>query len=649
MFRATPMKRVLLLVPRGDLEPALEAVARLGVLHLLDLPGREEWRSAVRPYEVGERRSRGEEGLRQVETLFDFFRPPPARESAPLPRVDDVVRELRGWLTELEFLRGERARLHARIEERERALASAGALAAAGVAPGALAGLEVLHASCGWLRQEELPRLEESLARTPHRIVTAGSRVGERLVVAFVRPRDRAALEGTLESVGFAPVCRSGGEPAGSVASLEQDLEEARRALGALEGRFEQARGRLAAPLAGARAALGRELQLVDACALAGRSDSAVFLTGWLPAARAGALRAALREATGGRFHLRLDDPGSLASVRTGSETVPVELRNPALLRPFEGLTAEYGLPRWREIDPTPLVALGFCAMFGLMFGDLGQGAVLAAFGAWLARRRARDAGLVVLQCGIASMAFGLAYGSVFGVEGWLPALWLRPLEDLPRLLRAGAAIGLGTVGLSFGLGVLNAALRRDWSNALFGTHGLLAAFAYWAAAALALRWLVTGEAGEAAARSWPLVVLPLAVLLGARATAGWRSTNPSARSLATAALEAVIELVDVVVRGIANTVSFVRLSAFAVSHAALLFAVFALMELLPSSGAGNAGRVLVFVLGNAVVIALEGLIVSIQGVRLVYYEFFSRFHEGTGVRYQPLQLCASSGEEGAR
>jgi V/A-type H+-transporting ATPase subunit I len=134
-----------------------------------------------------------------------------------------------------------------------------------------------------------------------------------------------------------------------------------------------------------------------------------------------------------------------------------------------------------RSTDALPL---GFCAMFGLMFGDVGHGAVLAAAGAWLARRRSWDAGLILLQCGIASMAFGLAYGSVFGVEGWLPALWLRPLEDLPRLLRTGAAIGLGMISLSFGLGVLNAALRRDWSDALFGTHGLLAASAYWGAAA---------------------------------------------------------------------------------------------------------------------------------------------------------------------
>jgi V/A-type H+-transporting ATPase subunit I len=281
------------------------------------------------------------------------------------------------------------------------------------------------------------------------------------------------------------------------------------------------------------------------------------------------------------------------------------------------------------------------------MFGDLGHGAVLAAAGLWWAHRRSADTGLVLLLCGLASMAFGVGYGSVFGIEGWLPALWLRPLEDLPRLLRTGAAIGLATISLSFALGVLNAGLRRDWSEALFGSGGLLAASAYWGAAALALRWLLTGEAGNAA-RFGPLLAFPLVALLGARVASGWRVAG-AGRGPTTAILEGAVELADVVIRGVANTVSFVRIAAFAVSHAGLLVAVFALAEMLPSSGPASAGRALVLVLGNAVVIALEGLIVSIQGARLVFYEFFSRFHEGSGVRYLPLRLCASGQQEGAR
>jgi V/A-type H+-transporting ATPase subunit I len=104
--------------------------------------------------------------------------------------------------------------------------------------------------------------------------------------------------------------------------------------------------------------------------------------------------------------------------------------------------------------------------------------------------------------------------------------------------------------------------------------------------------------------------------------------------------------VLDLVVRGIANTVSFARLAAFAVSHAGLLLAVFALAEAVSSAPGGTLWSALVFVAGNAVMIALEGLIVSIQGVRLVYYEFFSRFYEGAGLEYRPLRWRMQPVEE---
>ena len=113
------------------------------------------------------------------------------------------------------------------------------------------------------------------------------------------------------------------------------------------------------------------------------------------------------------------------------------------------------------------------------------------------------------------------------------------------------------------------------------------------------------------------------------------------------AILGGAVELVDVVVSGIANTVSFVRLAAFAVSHAGLLLAVFAMVETVSDVRGGALWSALILVVGNAVIIALEGLIVSIQSVRLVYYEFFSRFHAGTGLEYRPLRLREDAVEEG--
>jgi V/A-type H+-transporting ATPase subunit I len=386
----------------------------------------------------------------------------------------------------------------------------------------------------------------------------------------------------------------------------------------------------------------------VEARAFAGRSEAVVFLAGWIPDDRVAAVRAAVQGASGGRCFVGVDDPADIDSVRSGTEPVPILFRNPALVRPFEQLLAAYGAPAWREIDPTPLVAVGFWIMFGLMFGDVGHGAVLAGLGLFVFRRlvRYRDYGVILMECGVASALFGFAYGSVFGFEHALPALWFRPMEDVPRLLRVGAAFGVVVLGLSFALGVLNAALRRDVAAALFGAHGLLGALAYWIAAALGLRWLATGELGVSLGLATALVALPLSALFARGVWAASRGGSGSGGGALAALLGSAVELVDFVVRSIANTVSFVRIAAFAVSHAGLLLAVFALAETVAGARGGWIWSALVIVAGNLLILALEGLIVSIQGVRLVYYEFFSRFHAGAGLPYRPLRLRPGGLEE---
>jgi V/A-type H+-transporting ATPase subunit I len=218
-------------------------------------------------------------------------------------------------------------------------------------------------------------------------------------------------------------------------------------------------------------------------------------------------------------------------------------------------------------------------------------------------------------------------------------------MEDVPRLLRVGIGLGLVFVSVSFALSVANALLRRDWGSVVGGAHGLLAALAYWMAAALGLRWLATGEQAVNTGLAAALLATPLALLWALRAAQELRreAAEPGASAGLTAAvLGAAVEVVDLVVRGLANTVSFVRLAAFAVSHAGLLLAVFALGRTVSEAPGGTLWSALIFVVGNLVILALEGLIVSIQGVRLVYYEFFSRFHEGTGLEYRPLRLRGS-------
>jgi len=651
MLRTTAMKRVLILVPRAEVDGVVERVAALGVLHPLDLSIREEWAWALRGEPRAEERRARQEALRALEALLRFYAPPPAPPAAgDLPTPARAEQEVAAWSAEMDSLRAGRARLRGEVERLEEALRAFEVLAPSGLDAEQLRAVRLLQVACGWIPAGDLERLEEALARVPHRIVVADARGERRLICAFGLARDHEVLARALHGLGWQPLPLGPGD-GGSAEALAARLQEARAALASLEARFESLRATLAAPLARAREALALDLLLLDARAFTARSEAVAFLAGWVPRPQADALQRAVRTATRGRCHVVLEDPRSIEPVRAGTEPVPILFRNPAPLRPFERLTAAYGAPRWRELDPTAIVAAAFWLMFGLMFGDVGHGAVLAVAGLWIARRapRYRDSGVLLLECGAASIAFGFAYGSVFGVEHWLPALWFRPMADVPRLLRAGASFGLVLLSLAFALALANAALRRDWRGALLGAHGLLGALAYWTAAALALRWIATGDAGIGAGLAAALLGAPLALLWLARVVLelrGAREAPDSSAGPAAAVLGGAVEVVDLVVRGIANTVSFARLAAFAVSHAGLLLAVFALAEVVASTPGGTLWSALVVVAGNALILALEGLIVSIQGVRLVYYEFFSRFYEGTGLAYRPLRLWMHSVEE---
>jgi V/A-type H+-transporting ATPase subunit I len=520
MLRTTSMKRVLILVPRTEVDAVLKRVASLGALHLLDLSSREEWTWALRSELPGEERCTRQETLRAADTLLRFYAPPPVSPAPDdgLPAAAEAERQIAVWSAEMDALRAERGRLRAEVERLEEALRGLEGLAPSGLAAEDLRAMRRLHPACGWLPAGELERLEEALARIPHRVVVADAHDERQLVLAFSLARDRDVLARALHGLGWQPLALSSGDGARAEAPAPR-LDAAREALASLEARFEALRLTLADPLTRARDALERDLLLLDACAFTARSQSVTFLAGWIPEPRVEALRHAVRAATGERCHVVVEDPGSIDRVRSGADPVPILFRNPALLRPFERLTAAYGAPRWRELDPTPIVAAAFWLMFGLMFGDVGHGATLGAAGLWIFRRVPgyRDYGVLLMECGVASIAFGFAYGSVFGVEHWLAALWFRPMEDVPRLLRAGASFGLLFLSLAFALGLLNTALRRDWRGALLGVQGLPAALSYWIAAALVLRWLATGDAGVGAGLALALVGAPLALLWAAR------------------------------------------------------------------------------------------------------------------------------------
>ena len=297
----------------------------------------------------------------------------------------------------------------------------------------------------------------------------------------------------------------------------------------------------------------------------------------------------------------------------------PLLLRNPRWIRPFEIFSRLLGMPGRFGADPSALLAIVAPLMFGYMFGDVGQGLVLLIAGLVLSRRM--PALRLLVAGGISSMIFGVMFGSVFSVEGVVPALWVHPIAaPLPVLVvpLIGGAILLG-IGLA--LGGLEAWWGRDFRRWLLAECGLLAVYAGLMLAFAQTEALYLAAAGVA----WHLLGN---AYLERRMKALWL---------------AAAQLAERTIQILINTLSFVRVGAFALAHAGLSAAVVALAN---GTGGGVVGYALVLVAGNAVILLLEVLVVSIQTTRLVLFEFFTRFFVAKGREFRPLAPPSVSAEE---
>ncbi|MCI4431867.1 MAG: hypothetical protein JHC40_22180 [Burkholderiales bacterium] len=325
------------------------------------------------------------------------------------------------------------------------------------------------------------------------------------------------------------------------------------------------------------------------------------WITGWSSDARGDALAEALQHCSARALLHYTAPPAGLRA--------PLLLSNPPWARPFEIFSRALGMPSSAEADPTPLLAIVVPLMFGYMFGDVGQGLLLAAAGWWY-RKRFPIARLLMVG-GLSACLFGLLFGGVFSLHALIPALWVHPL-DAPLAVLLAPLLG-GAVLLTMGLGL--DALAAWWRGEM-------------------RRWLLTDAALIVVYLALlAAFVAPVALLLAAAAGLFFCVGHALLDGRLKAGLSAIGELVEKTLQILINTLSFARVGAFALAHAGLSSAIVALMDAADSSVA----KALVLVLGNVVVIVLEAMVVSIQTTRLVLFEFFTRFMRGTGRAFRPL------------
>ncbi|MCX7038376.1 MAG: hypothetical protein NT005_04495 [Spirochaetes bacterium] len=392
-------------------------------------------------------------------------------------------------------------------------------------------------------------------------------------------------------------------------------------------------------------------------------------VTGWVPRRRFAEVVAGLESITKGRVAIRSYEPEELADVRAGRTKVPVSISHGRIVRSFERMVFSYSVPLYGTIDPTPFVAVMFVVLFAIMFGDVGQGFVGLLLGLAITsgrvksfeKYRRKNFGTIFVVVGIASMFAGLLYGSFFANENLLVPLsrWFtglltgRPMDRVISLvgfqkitLFFGVTIAIGAVINTIGLviNIVNNIRLRNWERALLSKTGLAGGAFFWYVLSVAVR-LVSG--GRLGGFDFAFIALPLLVLFFREPIVHLiTGKRPLLKEgIFGFIMEGIVELMESAIYYVSNSVSFLRVAAFALAHTVLSTIVFLLADMVGGAPGGIALRILIIIIGNTIIIVLEGLIVTIQVIRLQYYEFFSKFFTESGEEFKPFSLQSSGGK----
>lgn len=625
MFRAEPLVKIRLHILASEAGDAALELARFGIYSpaqhasaALDETPAAAYREAWQEAEV--------RTAKLVERCGDS--PPPViPEDAAAPTLGDLE-VLNTWLKDiwnscLTAYEGE-ARIAEELRHLDAVQETLGRLAHLNVDLAQLLRPDgLLAVNIGSLPATSFKRLGEALAMSGY-LAYDFDTISDQVYVVIAGPRERHdEVRGLLAQAGWRelPVpAELRAHPSNARAWLTEERQRIAAQYADDCAVVEQLRGQHRAGLDEARLRIELARPLAAAAVDGVRGHGALAsLAGWIPRRQSGELQARLQARFHGHFWLDIEEAS-----KAEAASVPSLVHYPAWLMPFVPLVRSYGVPRYGEFDPTLPFALAYLLLFGAMFGDIGHGAVIALLAALFFRRLGKAA-VIGIAAWIVSMLFGVLYGSVFGFEDVIEPLWISPLHDPIRVLAVAVAFGVGFIVFTLLVNIRNRLAEGHLAEGLCGASGL-AGLAFYVGASGGIASLA--GASIAGGPFWLLALAGIATV----AAYIWME---SAAGLGERLLVTIIETVEAAIKLFSNTLSFMRVAAFSLNHVALALAVFTL-----ASGLGAGGHWLTIVLGNVVIIVLEGGIVAIQALRLMYFEGFSRFFSADGKEFVPLKLA---------
>jgi len=628
MFQAEKLLLMNAVIRKNRASSTLARLLRTGFFHPFDANVFSSRIEQVKPWQQEYESARWDTIAQRFKKIVDEigFLPSASAESAGYIEAESTVEEIEEIL---EALIEKRNNLQQKLTDSEALLSKRVVYLPISVK----AEHTFIHIEYGEIQADKMSVLENLLVNIPHVLIPAETRNRSVLLFVVVLKKDVGTFEKIKKEIGWIsavdvvvsdiPI----EEQKLKIERLKDEIKKINADIREISNRYRNILDKIAV-------SLNIHQKLNQAKKHTYITETTTILSGWIPEQEKQSASEIIRNSDP-VAHTEFV-PAELSGV--SAEEIPVKMNHNRFIKPFELIVGTYGIPRYGTIDPTLFVAISFLLMFGAMFGDIGHGAVFLVTGLlmlWRTKNGLRQAGALVSYVGLSSIVFGFLYGSFFGIE--FNPLWINPMEDISVLFRACVSFGVLLLTAGIFLNITNFVINKDIRSVFFDKAGLFSGLVYWAGIGLA--------AGFIAKRGGAVIKITAIIFSICILAIFFNSLINSVREkegMLVGLIESFLHIFEIIIGYLANTVSFIRISAFALNHFGFFMTIFAISDILKN--AGMSGLSIPFmVLGNIFILLLEGLVVMIQCLRLNYYEFFSRFFIPGKSLYQPLVLKANS------
>lgn len=493
------------------------------------------------------------------------------------------------------------------------------------------------------ISRENYDKLKKNYENIPAVVLKVGVE-SKYIILASITP---ASLEETLEKIfrslnySLLPLpVEYTGTATKVIEELNAVIDKEEKVIESLKKSLEDYKVKYITELKKAYSRLEMERKIEELKSEIALSDKLFFMFGFVPVSNVIKLRSELETQFGDKIIIMEDEV-----IKSGSNIKPpTKLNNIKFFKPFETLVKMYGTPAYNEKDPTIFFGLTYMLLFGAMFGDVGQGFILLFTGIMLELvLKKEDLGGVLSRIGLSSTIFGFIYGSVFGSEKIIPPLVIRPMENINYILLTGVIFGIVLILSAYLYNIINSRVEKNVEKGVFSRNGVVGFIFYLILLYTIFRVLITHSSISLALVYIMIGLILLMVFKQPLANRLIHAEQLYQESPANYYMEEGFGVIETLLSIISNTLSFIRVGAFALNHVGLYIAFATMARMISNSW----GSLVILVLGNIIIIGLEGVIVFIQALRLEYYELFTKYFRGDGIEYVPakMEFVSSAGK----